>query len=64
MHILQGLKDEGYKAVFVGIGLPNPKKFSVFEGLTESHGFYTSKNFLPKVAVASKPGRYRCSICF
>ncbi|XP_076371123.1 dihydropyrimidine dehydrogenase su(r) [Tachypleus tridentatus] len=57
---LKQLKNEGYKAVFIGIGLPQPKIIPVFEGLTERDGFYTSKEFLPLVARASKPGMCQC----
>uniref|UniRef100_A0A1I7X3Y2 Pyr_redox_2 domain-containing protein n=1 Tax=Heterorhabditis bacteriophora TaxID=37862 RepID=A0A1I7X3Y2_HETBA len=57
---LKKLKETGVKAIFVGIGMPEPKKIKVFEGLNESHGFYTSKDFLPKVAAASKPGMCGC----
>lgn len=32
----------------------------MFEGLTEEQGFYTSKDFLPKVSGASKPGMCSC----
>jgi dihydropyrimidine dehydrogenase (NADP+) len=32
----------------------------IFEGLSETHGFYTSKNFLPRVSLASKPGMCGC----
>ena len=53
---LASLKDQGNEAVFVGIGMPNPKKIPLFEGLSEDKGFYTSKDFLPKVAAASKAG--------
>ena len=42
-----------YKAVFIGIGNPDPKKIPIFENLTESNGFFTSKDFLPKVNVNS-----------
>ncbi|MFH4981756.1 hypothetical protein AB6A40_008465 [Gnathostoma spinigerum] len=49
------------KAVFIGIGHPDAKESSVFKGLNESHGFYTSKSFLPNVALASKPGM--CNNC-
>lgn len=49
-----------YEAVFIGIGNPQPKVIPIFEGLTESQGFYTSKGFLPKVAKASKPGMCAC----
>uniref|UniRef100_A0A0N4X0L0 dihydropyrimidine dehydrogenase (NADP(+)) n=1 Tax=Haemonchus placei TaxID=6290 RepID=A0A0N4X0L0_HAEPC len=53
--------DSGVKAVFIGIGMPEPKKIDVFQGLTQSHGFFTSKDFLPMVAAASKPGMCGCS---
>lgn len=46
---LDSLKEKS-AAVFLGIGLPAPKKPSIFEGLTAENGFYTSKDFLPKVA--------------
>jgi hypothetical protein len=39
----------GFKSVFIGIGNPQPKTIPIFEGLTEQHGYYTSKSFLPKV---------------
>ncbi|XP_044255499.1 dihydropyrimidine dehydrogenase [NADP(+)] isoform X2 [Tribolium madens] len=52
------LKDT--KAVFVGIGLPQPKLNPLFKDLTPEMGFYTSKDFLPKVAKASKPGVCLC----
>uniref|UniRef100_A0A158R6B8 Dihydropyrimidine dehydrogenase [NADP(+)] n=1 Tax=Syphacia muris TaxID=451379 RepID=A0A158R6B8_9BILA len=54
---LQKLKDEmGVKAVFIGIGNPNPKTNPVFKGLNTTNGYYTSKSFLPLVSEASKPG--------
>ncbi|KHN83864.1 Dihydropyrimidine dehydrogenase [NADP(+)] [Toxocara canis] len=54
---LKKLRDEmGVKAVFIGIGLPEPKQNSVFSQLEQSHGYYTSKHFLPMVAASSKPG--------
>lgn len=53
---VSNLLDSGSKAVFVGIGLPEPKPNPVFEGLTSDMGFYNSKNFLPQVSSASKPG--------
>ena len=47
---VEKLKGEmGFAAVFIGIGNPEPKKISIFEKLDESHGFFTSKDFLPKV---------------
>ncbi|KAL1416901.1 hypothetical protein MTO96_027396 [Rhipicephalus appendiculatus] len=56
---LQSLKND-YDAVFLGIGLPDPKVIPIFEGLDSSHGFFTSKTFLPLVAKASKPGMCHC----
>ncbi|XP_062847503.1 dihydropyrimidine dehydrogenase a, tandem duplicate 1 isoform X2 [Trichomycterus rosablanca] len=57
---LQTLKEEGYKAVFIGIGLPQANRHKIFEGLTVEQGFYTSKDFLPLVAKASKSGMCAC----
>ncbi|XP_066208692.1 dihydropyrimidine dehydrogenase [NADP(+)] isoform X1 [Saccopteryx leptura] len=57
---LRTLKAEGYKAAFVGIGLPEPNKDSIFQGLTQDQGFYTSKDFLPLVAKGSKAGMCAC----
>ncbi|XP_012284888.1 dihydropyrimidine dehydrogenase [NADP(+)] [Orussus abietinus] len=54
------LKNNGYKAIFLGIGLPEPKTISVFKGLTEKMGFFTSKSFLPAVSKGSKPGMCPC----
>ncbi|XP_030061165.1 dihydropyrimidine dehydrogenase [NADP(+)] isoform X2 [Microcaecilia unicolor] len=54
------LKEEGYKAVFIGIGLPEPNIDKMFQGLTMNQGFYTSKDFLPLVAKASKQGMCAC----
>ncbi|XP_062992211.1 dihydropyrimidine dehydrogenase [NADP(+)] isoform X1 [Elgaria multicarinata webbii] len=57
---LSALKEDDYKAIFIGIGLPEPKRESVFQGLGMDEGFYTSKDFLPLVAMASKPGMCAC----
>ena len=57
---LQSLMESGHEAVFIGIGLPSPKKIPIFEGLTVNNGFYTSKEFLPLVASASKRGMCSC----
>uniref|UniRef100_A0A6I8QZJ9 Dihydropyrimidine dehydrogenase [NADP(+)] n=1 Tax=Xenopus tropicalis TaxID=8364 RepID=A0A6I8QZJ9_XENTR len=57
---IRSLKEEGFKAIFIGIGLPQPKIDDVFTGLTTEHGFYTSKDFLPLVAKASKQGMCAC----
>ncbi|XP_046578093.1 dihydropyrimidine dehydrogenase [NADP(+)]-like isoform X1 [Haliotis rubra] len=57
---LKSLQQQGYKAVFIGIGLPDPKKIPIFANLTEDMGFQTSKSFLPKVAAASKSGMCSC----
>lgn len=53
---VQSLLDSGVDAVFLGIGLPQPTINKIFIGLTQNHGFYTSKDFLPQVAMGSKPG--------
>jgi dihydropyrimidine dehydrogenase (NADP+) len=47
--------EQNVKAAFVGIGMPEPKREKMFEGLTPDNGFYTSKEFLPLVSRASKP---------
>ncbi|XP_064625248.1 dihydropyrimidine dehydrogenase [NADP(+)]-like [Lineus longissimus] len=57
---LESLKKDGYEAVFLGIGLPSAKKIPIFEDLTMEMGFYTSKEYLPLVAKASKPGMCAC----
>ena len=53
---VKGLLSDGHDAMFVGIGLPDPKVAPLFQGLTTEQGFYTSKDFLPVVSMASKPG--------
>ncbi|RZF40963.1 hypothetical protein LSTR_LSTR013218 [Laodelphax striatellus] len=57
---IEGLKSKGYEAVFIGIGLPEAKITPSFSHLTEDMGFFTSKSFLPKVALASKTGICSC----
>uniref|UniRef100_A0A7N9D8R9 Dihydropyrimidine dehydrogenase [NADP(+)] n=1 Tax=Macaca fascicularis TaxID=9541 RepID=A0A7N9D8R9_MACFA len=57
---LSTLKEKGYKAAFIGIGLPEPNKDAMFQGLTRDQGFYTSKDFLPLVAKGSKAGMCAC----
>ncbi|PVD23165.1 hypothetical protein C0Q70_16428 [Pomacea canaliculata] len=57
---LESLKEQGYQAVFLGIGLPDPTKIPIFKDLTSDMGFYTSKDFLPLVAQASKAGMCTC----
>ncbi|KAM9487870.1 dihydropyrimidine dehydrogenase [NADP(+)] isoform 2-T2 [Clarias gariepinus] len=57
---LQSLKEQEYKAVFIGIGLPQANRHKIFEGLSMEQGFYTSKDFLPLVAKASKLGMCSC----
>lgn len=37
-------------------GLPQANRAKIFEGLTMDQGFFTSKDFLPMVASASKKG--------
>lgn len=41
-------------------GLPEPNRDSIFQGLKMNQGFYTSKDFLPLVAMASKSGVWYC----
>ena len=53
---IQSLRDEGYEAIFLGFGLPNPNMIPIFDGLTQEMGFWTSKTFLPVVAAATKAG--------
>ena len=51
------LDEHGYKAIFLGIGLPNPNIDPIFEKLSTAEGFFTSKNFLPLVSKSSKAGK-------
>ena len=53
---VNSLRSIGYKAIFIGIGLPQAKRLPIFDGLSAANGFYTSKEFLPLVSKASKPG--------
>ncbi|XP_069497632.1 dihydropyrimidine dehydrogenase [NADP(+)] [Ambystoma mexicanum] len=57
---VSSLKKEGFAAIFIGIGLPEPNIDKVFQGLTMNQGFFTSKDFLPLVAKASKQGMCAC----
>ena len=58
------LKGEmGFAAVFIGIGNPEPKKIPIFEKLEESHGFFTSKDFLPKASLNHFSTQLRNMIC-
>uniref|UniRef100_A0A671UTR8 Dihydropyrimidine dehydrogenase [NADP(+)] n=1 Tax=Sparus aurata TaxID=8175 RepID=A0A671UTR8_SPAAU len=57
---LTSLREEGFKAVFIGIGLPQANRAKIFQGLTMDQGFFTSKDFLPMVALASKKGMCQC----
>jgi len=51
---------ENSAAVFLGIGMPEPKKLDIFSNLSSENGFYTSKEFLPQVSAGSKPGLCGC----
>ncbi|XP_068605222.1 dihydropyrimidine dehydrogenase [NADP(+)] [Brachionichthys hirsutus] len=57
---LMSLKESGFQAVFIGIGLPQPNRANIFKGLSMDQGFFTSKDFLPVVASASKKGMCQC----
>lgn len=46
---IEKLLNQDVKAVFIGIGLPESKPNKLFTNLTCDMGFYTSKDFLPKV---------------
>lgn len=57
---IKSIFENGAKAIFVGIGLPQAKLDPLFADLTNEMGFYTSKSFLPTVSKASKPGMCPC----
>ncbi|XP_076023805.1 dihydropyrimidine dehydrogenase [NADP(+)] isoform X1 [Genypterus blacodes] len=57
---LMSLKEVGFKAIFIGIGLPQANRAKIFQDLSMEQGFFTSKDFLPMVAAASKPGMCQC----
>lgn len=57
---VRNLKSEGYKVIYLGIGLPEAKTIPIFRDLTEEMGFFTSKSFLPAVSKGSKPGMCAC----
>eukprot|EP01027_Heterolobosea_sp_BB2_P012612 GEZU01018261.1.p1 GENE.GEZU01018261.1~~GEZU01018261.1.p1 ORF type:complete len:1036 (-),score=376.97 GEZU01018261.1:102-3209(-) len=57
---IEQLKEQGYEAIFMGIGQPQPKIDKCFEGLTAEQGFFTSKDLLPAVSKSSKPGMCGC----
>lgn len=57
---IESLFSSGTGAIFLGLGLPQAKVAPVFKGLTESQGFFTSKDFLPQVADGSKRGMCGC----
>ncbi|XP_023949076.2 dihydropyrimidine dehydrogenase [NADP(+)] isoform X2 [Bicyclus anynana] len=57
---VDSLLKDGNAAVFLGIGLPEPKSVSIFKDLTPNMGFYTSKDFLPLVSKGSKRGMCAC----
>lgn len=46
---LSKMTSDGFKAIFIGIGNPEPKTIPIFKDLTEEQGYFTSKSFLPKV---------------
>ncbi|KAL1455585.1 hypothetical protein WDU94_009669 [Cyamophila willieti] len=57
---VEKLQNEGYGAIFIGIGKPDANIIPIFKDLTEDMGFYTSKSFLPRVAKSSKKGLCVC----
>ena len=56
---VKGLLQDGCEGIFLGFGLPDPKRDMIFAGLSAENGFFTSKQYLPAVARASKPGGRR-----
>merc|ERR1719273_2464934 len=57
---IKNMKQDGFDAIFIGIGNPEPKTIPIFSGLNEAKGYFTSKSFLPAVARASKAGMCSC----
>lgn len=57
---LENLLAKKTKAIFIGLGLPQPKIHPLFKDLTSEMGFYTSKDFLPQVSHESKAGLCAC----
>lgn len=51
---VESLKSEGYQAIFVGTGLPEPNK--ALGEIYDAPNVWNSKTFLPEVCHASKPG--------
>merc|ERR1719411_2438071 len=47
---IKNMKEDGFAAIFIGIGNPEPKTIPIFSGLDETQGYFTSKSFLPAVA--------------
>ncbi|PIO73707.1 4Fe-4S binding domain protein [Teladorsagia circumcincta] len=61
---VEKLKASGTKAVFIGIGMPEPKKIGVFKGLTQSHGFFTSDTAFDCATSALRCGAARVTVVF
>lgn len=57
---VESLRNDGYSAIFCGVGLPTAKIVPEFANLTPAQGFYTSKSFLPLVSEGSKKGLCGC----
>ncbi|XP_014244997.1 dihydropyrimidine dehydrogenase [NADP(+)] [Cimex lectularius] len=57
---IEGLIKNKYDAIFIGIGLPEPKTIPIFENLTKDMGYFNSKIFLSLVSEGSKPGMCAC----
>ncbi|KAL6074278.1 Dihydropyrimidine dehydrogenase [NADP(+)] [Balamuthia mandrillaris] len=51
---------DGFEVVFLGFGLPKARVSKELQGLSTNEGFFTSKDFLPRVSAASKPGMCAC----
>ena len=61
---IETLLKDGNKAIFLGIGQPNPSPNKLFKDFTAENGFYTSKSFLPAVMESSKAGMCDCKVRF
>ena len=57
---VSSFKEQGYDAVFLGMGLAAPKVPKEFQGGEE--GILTAKSFLPKVSEAAKGGMCSCKV--
>eukprot|EP00056_Hartaetosiga_gracilis_P022406 m.30195 g.30195 ORF g.30195 m.30195 type:complete len:994 (+) comp9622_c0_seq1:165-3146(+) len=48
------LEEDGFEAVFLGVGKMAPRRVNVFDGMTSDKGYFHSKEFLLQTSHASK----------